>query len=330
MGRDYVQLQACERLVIDRLRADGRSLREIGRTLCRSPSTISRELTRNSRSTRVWRGGYDPTRAQRLTERRQRRALGHKLARQPALWAVVRDHLAMGRSPEQIAGRLTLEHGCTVISHESIYRFIYHRVAQKIWLRRLLPRAKSRRGKLATRGGSPASFIKHRRSLIDRPAAAADRRQSGHWEADLMLFRQSSDILLIVHERTSRLTKIIRQPNRSAPTTRDNLAGLFGAMPANLRRTLTIDNGTENALHYELPMATFFCDVRAPWQKGGIENAIGRLRRFLPRRTKLDQLDDGAIEKINRTYNETPRKCLGYRTPNEMFAEIINRVALET
>ncbi len=77
-------------------------------------------------------------------------------------------------------------------------------------------------------------------------------------------------------------------------------------------------------------MAAFFCDVRAPWQKGGIENAIGRLRRFLPRRTKLDQLDDGAIAKIIRTYNETPSKCLGYRRPNEVFAEIINRVALET
>ena len=330
MGKRYAQLQACERLVIDRLNSDGRSLREIGRTLARAPSTISRELKRNGRATKVWFSGYDPARAQGLAERRQRRPLGHKLARQPALWAVVRDHLAMGRSPEQIAGRLTLEQARTVISHESIYRYIYHQVAQKNWLHRYLRRAKSRRGRLGKRGGSPASLMKHRRPLTERPAAAADRRQSGHWEADLMLFRQSSDILLIVHERTSRLTKIIRQPNRSAATTRDSLARLFDAMPANLRRTLTIDNGTENALHYELPMATFFCDVRAPWQKGGIENAIGRLRRFLPRRTKLDELDHGAIEKINRTYNETPRKCLGYRTPNEVFSDIIKRVALET
>ena len=97
-----------------------------------------------------------------------------------------------------------------------------------------------------------------------------------------MLFRQSSDILLIVHERTSRLTKIIHQLNRSAPTTRDNLARLL-ATAANLRRTLTIDNRTESALHYELPMVTFFCDLHASWQKGGIENAIERLQRFLPR-----------------------------------------------
>ena len=145
-----------------------------------------------------------------------------------------------------------------------------------------------------------------------------------------MLFRQSNDILLIVHERTSRLTKIIRQPDRSASTTRDSLIRLFDAMPAALRRTLTIDNGTENALHYQLPMATFFCDVRAPWQKGGVENAIGRLRRFLPRRTSLDQLDNGEIEKINQAYNETPRKCLAYRTPNEVFSDIIKSVALET
>ena len=94
-----------------------------------------------------------------------------------------------------------------------------------------------------------------------------------------MLFRQSSNILLIVHERTSRLTKIILQPNRSAPTTRDNLARLFDPMPG----TLTIDDRTENALYYELHRATFFCDLHAPWQKGGVENPIGRLRRFLPR-----------------------------------------------
>ncbi|MDG2284251.1 MAG: helix-turn-helix domain-containing protein [Alphaproteobacteria bacterium] len=97
MGRRYAQLQTCERLVIDRLNSDGRSLREIGRTLGRSPSTISRELKRNGRSTKAWFSGYEPRRAQWLAERRQRRPLGHKLARQPALWAVVRDHLAMGR-----------------------------------------------------------------------------------------------------------------------------------------------------------------------------------------------------------------------------------------
>lgn len=96
MGTGYVQLQACERLVIDRLRADGRSLREIGRTLHRSASTISRELKRNGRNTKVWFQGYDPVRADWLAKRRQRRPLGHKLARQPALWALVRDHLAMG------------------------------------------------------------------------------------------------------------------------------------------------------------------------------------------------------------------------------------------
>ena len=316
--------------MIDRLNSDGRSLREIGRTLARAPSTISRELKRNGRSSKVWFSGYDPARAQGLAERRQRRPLGHKLARQPALWALVRDHLAMGRSPEQIAGRLTLDHARTVISHESIYRYIYHQVAQQNWLHRLLPRAKSRRGRLGVRGGSPAKLIKHRRPLTERPVAAADRRQGGHWEADLMLFRKSTDVLLIVHERTSRLTRIIRQPDRSAPTTRDNLARLFASLQPAMRRSLTTDNGTENARHYELGIDTFFCDVHSPWQKGGIENAIGRLRRALPRRTDLAALDDDAIREIAKTYNQTPRKCLGFRSPNEIFNEMINRVALET
>ena len=316
--------------MIDRLHADGRSLREIGQTLARAPSTISRELKRNGRATKVWFSGYDPARAHWLAERRQRRPLGHKLARQPALWALVRDHLAMGRSPEQIAGRLTLDHARTVISHESIYRYIYHRVAQQDWLHRLLPRAKSRRGRLGRRGGSPAKLIKHRRPLTERPAAALDRRQGGHWEADLMLFRKSTDVLLIVHERSSRLTRIIRQPDRAAPTTRDNLARLFARLPATMRRTLTIDNGTENARHYELRIETFFCDVHSPWQKGGIENAIGRLRRLLPRRSGLGELDPGELEKIAKIYNDTPRKCLGFKTPNEAFKRLLKPVALET
>ena len=144
-----------------------------------------------------------------------------------------------------------------------------------------------------------------------------------------MLFRQSSNILLIVHERTSRLTKIILQPNRSAPTTRDNLARLFDPMPANLRRTLTIDDRTENAPYYELHRATFFCDLHAPWQKGGVENPIGRLRRFLPRRTNLHELQNGEIKKINRTYNQTSLKCLGFKISKEVLTKTPNRIALE-
>ena len=163
MGKCYGQLSLEERVEIYRLHAGGRSQIEIASALDRSPSTISREFERNSRPTKVWAGGYEPVRAQQLAERRRRQDGRFKLARQPDLRACVGKSLAMGHSPEQIAGRLALEHGRVIISHESIYRFIYHRTAQKDYWHRLLPRHKLRRGRRRRPGGSPASFIKQRR-----------------------------------------------------------------------------------------------------------------------------------------------------------------------
>src|SRR3982074_1917892 len=175
MGQCYGQLSLEERVEIYRLHAGGRSQNEIASALERAPSTISRELRRNSRPTKVWPGGYEPVRAQQLAERRRRWDCRFKLARQPDLRDRVGNSLAMGHSPEQIAGRLALDHGRAIISHESIYRFIYHRTAQKDYWYRLLPRHKKIRGRRSRPGGSPASLIKQRRSITARPAEADAR-----------------------------------------------------------------------------------------------------------------------------------------------------------
>ncbi|MBI3112934.1 MAG: IS30 family transposase [Rhodospirillales bacterium] len=334
MGTHYDQLNESEREVISRLRADGRSIRAIARILARSASTISRELRRNGRATNSWPGGYGATRAQSLTVRRRYRGRAHKLARQPDLRNLVRDSLAMGWSPAQIAGRLARQHGRTIISHESIYRFIYHRSAQKDYWHRLLPQAKHRRGRLGRRGGSPVERIRDRLPLSARPSAAADRRQPGHWEADLMLFRRHGHAVLVTHERTSRFTVITRQPNKAAQPVLDSLLGRFRHLPKKLRRSITFDNGTEFALHHRLnavlDMQTFFCDPHAPWQKGGIENAIGRLRRPLPRKSDLATISQDDLDVLTTRYNQTPRQCLGFRTPAEVFTSFFNHVALET
>jgi IS30 family transposase len=335
MGRHYEQLNESEREVIERLHAAGRSTREIARTLARSASTVSREIRRNSRATKQWPGGYQARRAQALTGRRRERGRAHKLARQPDLRDLVRDSLAMGWSPEQIAGRLALEHRRTVISHESIYRFIYYRSAQKdpSW-HRLLWRAKHRRGRLGARGGSPVNRIQGRVPLATRSRAALDRRQPGHWEADLMLFRRHGQAVLVAHERTSRFTLATRQPSKAAQPVIDTLMACFSGLPAALRRSIAFDNGTEFARHRqlnrELGMKTFFCDPHAPWQKGGVENAIGRLRRPLPRKSDLAAISAKDLRKITAAYNNTPRQCLGFRTPAEVFSSLLNRVALET
>ncbi|WP_069338990.1 IS30 family transposase [Sphingobium yanoikuyae] len=243
MGDDYGQHSLEERIEIYRLHAAGISRRSIAVHLGRSASTISRELRRNSSvKTKVWPGGYEPVRAQQLAQRRRRWDCRFKLERQPGLRDRVRDGLAMGWSPEQIAGRLAREHGRTLISHEAIYRFIYHRVAQKDYWHRLLPRAKHRRGRYARQGGSMVDIIKNRRSLRERPAQADDRANPGHWEADFMLFAQYGQSILVAHERTSRFTLIHRLQDRKAERTANHLADMLGSLAPAMRRTITFDN----------------------------------------------------------------------------------------
>ncbi|MGH9375970.1 MAG: IS30 family transposase [Terriglobia bacterium] len=334
MDKRYSQLTVEERIEMYRLHADGTSRRMIAAWLGRSPATISRELRRNSLKTKAWGGGYAPLRAQALAERRRQRGRPHKLTACLELQATVREYLLQGWSPEQIAGRLRRVRGQPVISHESIYRFIYHRSAQKDYWHRLLPRRKSRRGCRSSRGGSSVLHLAHRVPIHDRPASARDRAQPGHWEADLMLFRKYGQAILVLHERSSRHLRLSRQPNKAARPVAESLLRLLQPLPLSLRRSLTFDNGTEFASHYlltqSLHLPTFFCDAHKPWQKGGIENAIGRMRRHLPRKTDLATLLPEQLDACLQRYNNTPRKCLRFLTPNEAFAYASSSVALQT
>jgi IS30 family transposase len=334
MGQRYGQLSLEERVEIYRLHAGGKSQNKIASALDRARSTISRELRRNSQPSKVWKGGYEPVRAQQLAERRRRMDGRFKLARQPDLRGLVKDRLAMGHSPEQIAGRLAREHGRVMISHESIYRFIYHRTAQKDYWHRLLPRHKLKRGHRGRRGGSPASFIKHRRPLTERPAEVEGREVPGHWEADFMLFARYGQGLLVLHERQTRFN-IVQQPvDRKAVLTARTIGRRLGKLPQPMRKTISFDNGTEFAEHHRLHKAlgvqTFFCDPHSPWQKGGVENSIGRLRRSLPRKTDLKLITAAAIKRCVQRLNNTPRKCLDFQTPAEAFSKLKLTVALQT
>ncbi len=330
MGDHYSQLSLSERIEIYRLHAGHSSLRSIARELGRSVSTISRELRRNSKATKSYAGGYQPERAHRLAERRRRWDARFKMQRQPALRAYVRDRLAMGWSPQQIAGRLAESNAVMRVSHESIYRFIYHRSAQKEYWHKLLAQRKHRRGRLKRGGLGSVEFIKRRRTLSERPPEAAGRSEPGHWEADLMAFSKYGQYVLVLHERLSRLLYVRRLKSKRADHVSGKIMAIMRHLPEHLRRTITFDNGTEFSHHYTLTDSmgtqTFFCDPHAPWQKGGVENAIGRMRRSLPRKSDLATVNDNQMRKLTQAYNDTPRKCLGYKTPNEIF----NRVALQT
>lgn len=301
-----------------------RSIRQIAAALDRQASTISRELRRNTGSgPRA--EPYRPSYAQQQTQ--ARRWSGSKLDRNEALREQVLGRLAQGCSPEQVVGRMRLEAGRTVIGCETIYRFIYAQLGRTndfSW-RNYLPRAKHRRGYRHQRGGlSPALTMKGRVPIHERPGEAQGRLQPGHWEADFMLFAAYGQQLLVLHERVSRLTLLARTENRKAKPTAQALAQLLDPLPPALRRSLTFDNGTEFAEHHRLGLPTFFCDPHAPWQKGGVENAIGRFRRWLPRRADLDQLSPDDILCAAKAYNHTPRKRLDYLTPAEVFSRLLH------
>jgi transposase, IS30 family len=331
MGCSYDHLSEQERVEIYRWHASGKSARWIGDALGRHHSTISREVSRNSKATKQWTGGYEPLRAHDLALRRRQWDCRFKLARQPALRRFVRDKLAMGWSPEAIAGRLALQNSSMRISHEAIYRYVYFRSAQKDYWHRLLPQRKHRRGWLGRRGGSPVDHILGRVSIAERPTAIALRKQAGHWEADMMAFANRSQNLLVALERLSRYIFIAKTKTRNSALIRARLAAWFRKLPQHLRRSLTQDNGTEFAQHHKLAkslgIATYFCDPHSPWQKGSVENANGRLRRGLPRKTDLDTVSHAKIAAHARRHNATPRKCLGFKTPKEVFHELIQSVA---
>lgn len=320
MGKHYKQLSLEERYKVSILQREGNSIQKIAAALARSASTISREIKRNKTKTL----GYDASYAHEQTH--GRRWKGSRLERQPDLRAVVLDRLAMGWSPQQVCSRLAQEQGCNVISYESIYRFIYSQIKRTKdykW-RHYLPRSKSKRGLRSRRGGSSVSFIKHRVSIHERPKYISNRSTAGHWEADLMLFSKYGQSILVAHERHSRLLMLFKLPNKETRPVISQLYSLFCCLPKPLAQSITFDNGTEFSEHYllnEYGIKTYFCDVKSPWQKGGIENSIGRLRRLLPRKTDLDEFKDQDIESVVAFYNHTPRKCLGYKTPAEIFTK---------
>ena len=330
MGKQYDQLSLEERSSIARLRADGQSIQKIAAALDRAASSISREVTRN-KGRQI---GYDPFYAQQQAASRRWR--GSKLSRQPALQQAVFDRLAMGWSPEQVSGRLALENPSIKISHESIYRFVYaeaRRTSNGAW-RHYLPRAKAKRGYRVRKDSNPANFIKDRVSIAERSKTVEKRLQPGHWETDFMLFSRYGQSVLVAEERQSRFILLAKPTSRHADLTVEQLRKWLAPMPAKMRQTLTQDNGTEFAHHYKLRdefgIKTYFCDPHSPWQKGGIENTNGRLRRFLPRKTDLSQLSNQDIEAVAYRYNNTPRKCLAYKTPAELFSKHLLHLECES
>jgi len=321
MGKTYAQLSIEDRCHIAGLQGQGASIRQIAADLDRAPSTIAREIKRNAGRQVGYRPGYATEQA------KARRWKGSKLERDQTLRQAVLDRLAQGWSPEQVAGRFAREQASPSVSHETIYRFIYAQIARTkdySW-RNYLPRAKSKRGWRGKKGGgSPTHTIQARTPIAQRPPQADHRLTPGHWEADIIMFARYRQLILALHERSSRILIAARPNNKTANLIAELIEQLLAPIPPQLRTTIAFDNGLEFARHtrlHSLGLQTFFCDPYAPWQKGGIENAIGRIRRFFPRKANLAQISNRQFTAILQAYNATPRKCLDFQTPTELFQQ---------
>jgi IS30 family transposase len=321
MERRYKHLSKEERDFITVLKAQGYSMREIGEAIGRDKATISRELRRNAPA--VYKGYYLSHKAQ---DRAQHRWItSHLRARlkNQGIRAYVVQHLKEGLSPELIAGRLPIDHPGIRISHEAIYQYIYaerrdlihHLVRHN---RKRKPRGHSRKHK--------KNHIPNRVSIVERPAIVEKRERVGDWEADTVVSRKSKAALQVLGDRTSRVVIIRKIPQTTSAAVRATIQKVLGIYPVDIRQTITYDNGHENVEHEkinkELGTASFFCTPYHSWEKGTVENIIGLIRRYLPKKTDFSKISDRRIAKIEHALNSRPRKCLHLRTPSEVFHQL--------
>jgi IS30 family transposase len=312
------------------------SVREIARRLGRSPSTVSRELTRNVSASQPWL--YRATMAQARADARARRPKPSKIASYRPLRDYVQDKLAGVErwSPEQIACRLVLDFpddGRMRVSHEAIYQALYvqGRGALRRELTQCLRTGRALR-KPRRRAATGRERIKDMVLISDRPAEVGDRAVPGHWEGDLIIGAGTGSAIGTLVERTTRFTMLLHLPgDHSAATVRDAITAKILTLPAQLRRSLTWDQGIELAQHAQLSIDTeldvYFCDPHSPWQRGTNENTNGLLRQYFPKGTDLSVHPPSQLDTVAAGLNRRPRKTLGWKTPAEAMTALLSDTA---
>ena len=331
----YQQLTIEERETIQLGLWEGRSLREIAKGLDREPSTISRELNRNIKGVRKrYASRVAHLRAgERIRMRGQRPRLKNALIREYTIKKLKEEDY----SPEQIAGTLSVMHPNCSISPEAIYQFIYAQYRRNGWgvcigedLRMYLKRRhKVRKPKFVPFREEKGAL--HNRVFIDeRPDEVGARVIPGHWEGDSMVSRQSLVGLNTLVERTTGLVFITKIANTTAQETTKAITQRLKQVPKGLRKTITLDNGHENAGHQEITKEiqtrVFFAHPYHSWERGTNENTNGLIRWYLPKRTDFATISDERIGEIEYRLNTRPRKRLGWKTPLQVFNQ---SVALE-
>jgi len=302
--------------------AQGESQREIGRRLGRHHTTISRELEHNAPP--VYKGYYLAHKAhERAIKRRIESHQRPRLKNQQIKEYVV-SKLEDGWSPEQIAGRIALEYPGFHLGYEAIYQYVYLEAPKMI---RYLARGHRKRYQRGHSRKHRQSHIPGRISLAERPKETEERNVVGHWEGDTVVSRKSLAALQVLVERKSRYVQLTKLRRKTAGKMKSAVILRLSPLPAGARKTLTLDNGSENTEHREITRAlgtkTYFCAPFHSWEKGTVENSIGLVRRFFPKKTDFSIVSDYQVKKVETLLNNRPRKCLNYATPFEALGGAI-------
>ena len=329
-ARSPLRLSLADREELSRGLQAGDSLRQIAARLGRAVSTISREVAWNGQ-----RDAYRAWRADQTAARRARRPKPEKLATHPRLCREVERRLFERWSPQQIAARLVCDYPDDRemrVSHETIYRslFVQARGALRKALATCLRTGRTQRRSHQRTEHSGTGRLRHMVLISDRPAAAADRAVPGHGEGDgdLIVGKGGRSAIGTLVERSSRYVVLLHVPRgRTAVHVRRALTRQLSTRPAELRRTLTWDQGKEMAeqaqFTIDTQIAVFFCDPHSPWQRGSNENSNGLLRQYFPKNADLSVYTRAELNAVARQLNNRPRQTLGWMKPSEVFSRFV-------
>ena len=316
--RDYSQLTDEDRIEIYAMMQAGKEQKDIAKALEVNPSTISRELSRNTGLR-----GYRPKQAQQKALLRRFNAR-KAVKMTPETIRYIEDKLAEEHSPEQIAERMKIDAGWDgpTVSHERIYQYIWSdkAVGGKLYKYLRIGGTKQRRKRRNSR--DMRGTIKNRVGIEQRPEIVERKIRIGDWEGDTVVGKNHQGALVTLVDRKSKLTLIGKVNRYTAEAVEKTIISLMELLPRR-NYTLTVDNGKEFASHESvadaLRIKVFFADPYSAWQRGLNENTNGLIRQYVPKGSDVRILTDEQVEHIMDRLNNRPRKSLGFLTPNEVF-----------
>lgn len=318
--REYRQLTEEDRIEIYAMKQAGKKQNQVAGALGVHPSTISRELLRNTGLR-----GYRPKQAQQKTL--HRRLTARKAVKMtPETIGYIEGKLRQQHSPQQIAERMKLDpdwNGPTV-SHERIYQHIWQNKAQSGMLYRHLRIGGTKQRRKRRNSRDMRGTIPNRVGIEKRPKIVERKIRIGDWEGDTVIGKNHQGALVTLVDRKSKLTLIGKVVRYTAEAVEQTIISLMELLPRQ-NYTLTVDNGKEFASHESvaetLQIKVYFADPYSAWQRGLNENTNGLIRQYVPKASDVRILTDEHIEHIMDRLNNRPRKSLGYLTPNEVFYE---------